>query len=53
MPSRPVTAPFDLTKDSPITTTTWTSLQARSKNQRKTDTNEPGSGPEMENPRQL
>ena len=53
MPSRPVTAPFDLTKDSPITTTTWTSLQARSKNQRKTDTNGPGPGSEMENPRQL
>jgi hypothetical protein len=50
MPSRPVTALFDPTKDSPITTTTWTSLQAQSKNQRKTDTNEPGSGPEMENP---
>ncbi len=53
MPSCPVTAPFDPTKDSPITTTTWTSLQAQSKNQRKTDTNELGSGPEMESPRHL
>ncbi len=53
MPSCPVTAPFDPTKDSPITTTTWTSLQAQSKNQRKTDTNEPGSGPKMESPRHL